>query len=110
MEFKTRLKQLREEKRYTHSQVAAILGKSEGAIRSWEMGRSTPDFNVLIELAKHFNVTTDFILGMSEYKSDEEKQNTIRISHETALAVSTLPPEIINKINSIIYSAMNCYR
>lgn len=71
MEFKDRIKQERDKKGLNHSQVAAILGKSEGAVRSWEMGRAKPDTDTLSKLAAYFNVTADYLLGLSDIKNPE---------------------------------------
>ena len=73
MTFKDRIKMLRVEKNMTQSQLAAMLGKSEGAVRAWEIERSKPDVDTLVILASYFKCTTDYLLGLSDYRNLEEK-------------------------------------
>lgn len=77
-----RVKLLREEKYLTVTELAAVVKKSEGAVRSWEMNRSKPDADTLIELAKYFECTTDYLLGLSNYKNEEEKENVLKSKEE----------------------------
>lgn len=73
MEFKDRLQTLRESKKMNIIQLADKFGKSEGAVRAWETGRAKPDVDTLIKLAKYFEVSTDFLLGLSDSKDGEKK-------------------------------------
>lgn len=75
-DFKTRIKELREgngKKALSHSQLASLFDKSEGAVRAWESGRNKPDADTLVCIAKYFNVSVDYLLGNSEYKKPENK-------------------------------------
>jgi len=82
MEFKDRIKALRVERNMTQSQVAAMLGKSEGAVRAWEIERSKPDIDTLIILADYFKCTTDYLLGLSDYRNSEEKKEIESLSKD----------------------------
>ncbi|MCL2367648.1 MAG: helix-turn-helix domain-containing protein, partial [Oscillospiraceae bacterium] len=82
MEFKDRIKALRVERNMTQSQVAAMLGKSEGAVRAWEIERSKPDIDTLIILAEYFKCTTDYLLGLSDYRNSEEKKEIESLSKD----------------------------
>jgi transcriptional regulator with XRE-family HTH domain len=64
MEFEKRIKGLRKAAMMTASQLAVTFNRSEGAVRSWETGRTKPDADTLIELAKFFHVTVDYLLGL----------------------------------------------
>lgn len=66
MEFKDRFKTLRTNASLSYSQIAALYGKTDAAIRSWEAGRTKPDVDTLIKLAKYFGCTTDYLLGLSD--------------------------------------------
>lgn len=72
-EFKTRIKELRESRRLSHSQMASIFDKSEGAIRAWETGRTKPDTDTLIKIADYFETSADYLLGRSEAKKPENE-------------------------------------
>jgi transcriptional regulator with XRE-family HTH domain len=62
----TRVKKLREKHSLTQKQLAEILGyKSDRSIQFIEYGKSDPDIEGLIILAKHFNVSIDYLVGHS---------------------------------------------
>ena len=71
-EFKDRLRQFRAERELSAAQIAVVFNKSEGAIRMWETGRAKPDADTLIKLAEFFNCSTDYLLGLTEYRNNAE--------------------------------------
>lgn len=71
MDFKDRLRELRESRSLSPSHVAVQFGKSESAIRMWETGRSKPDADTLISLAVFFDVSTDYLLGRTNVRNPE---------------------------------------
>ena len=64
--FKSRLKQLRTEKNLSQTELAKVLNVSQRSISSWETGFRQPDFETLERIAKFFEVTTDYILGLED--------------------------------------------
>lgn len=66
MEFKDRLKELRTEHDLSQMQLANILGVSQSAIAKWELGKTEPTASAIILVAKYFNESTDYILGIVE--------------------------------------------
>lgn len=62
--FKTRLKELRGNKNQT--ETAKEMGISRSALSYYEAGERTPDINVLCTIAKYYNVTADYLLGLSD--------------------------------------------
>lgn len=62
--FKERLKQLRLERQLSQSELAKNLGVSQRSISSWETGFRQPDFDTLERIARFFEVTTDYLLGL----------------------------------------------
>lgn len=81
MEFKDRIRELRIQRNLTLSQLAAAMGKSEGAIRSWETGRAKPDADSLVKLSDYFCCTVDYILGRSDTISSSTKAAEVFISY-----------------------------
>ena len=65
--FKNRLKELRIEKKISRKQLASDLFVSERLISYWENGARECDFEKLILIAKYFNVSVDYILGVSDF-------------------------------------------
>lgn len=66
MEFKDRLKELREIKGISQMQLAKELNLSQSAVAKWELGKTEPTASAIIAVAKYFNETTDFILGVTD--------------------------------------------
>ena len=66
MEFKDRLKELREGAGISQMQLAKELGVSQSAVAKWELGKTEPTASAIISVAKFFNETTDFVLGLED--------------------------------------------
>ena len=66
MEFKDRLKDLRVERGISQMQLAKELKLSQSAIAKWELGKTEPTASAIIAVAKYFNETTDFMLGVKD--------------------------------------------
>ena len=76
-----RIKELREEKAWTQTELAKILGRTRSCVNAWEMGISVPSTQYVVELASLFHISTDFLLGVEatasvsvEGLSDEDIQ------------------------------------
>jgi transcriptional regulator with XRE-family HTH domain len=62
-----RLKWLREQNRLAQKEIAAEIGmKTVNGYQKIEYGEREPKLEVLIKLAKLFNVSVDFLLGLSD--------------------------------------------
>lgn len=61
-----KLKELRIEQGISQRQLGEMLGFSNQAVSTWECGLREPDCDSLIELAMFFNVSVDYLLGLSE--------------------------------------------
>lgn len=64
-----RIKSLRERANLTQSEIARQLGISRSGVNAWEMGLSVPSTQYIVELAKKFGVSTDYLLGMENTSS-----------------------------------------
>ena len=62
--FPERLKELREKRGLSKSQLSYEIGYSQPAITRWENGLQVPNIEVAITVAKYFDVSTDYLLGM----------------------------------------------
>lgn len=67
--FSERLKELRQLRGLTQKDFAQEFNISSGTIGNWESGARLPDYATLIKIAKYFNVTTDYLLGLTDYKN-----------------------------------------
>lgn len=66
MEFKDIFLYLRKEKGLGQVQLAKELGVSNAVISFWETGRNEPTLYMLKKIAKYFNVSADFLLGIED--------------------------------------------
>lgn len=71
-----KLKELREQKKLTQSQVGDYIGAKKSAISLWESGKRQPDKDTLIRLATLFDVTVDYLLGREESPTQSQETKT----------------------------------
>ena len=57
------LRKLRKEKGMTQEQLAGTLNVNSRTVSRWENARTMPDFDVLIELAKLYDVSVEELLN-----------------------------------------------
>ncbi|HCH28755.1 MAG TPA: transcriptional regulator [Ruminococcaceae bacterium] len=63
-----RIRDLREDNDLTQKQVAAMLNCSQQVYSNYELGQRDIPTDILIALSKFYNVTTDYILGLSNIR------------------------------------------
>ena len=66
MNFRTRLKQLRNEKKINQRELANFLKVAPSTISMYESGQREPNFEVLESIADFFNVDLNYLLGKSD--------------------------------------------
>lgn len=59
-----RIKALREARGWTQAELARRLSITRNGVNSWEQGLSMPSPACLVDLAKLFSVSTDYLLGV----------------------------------------------
>lgn len=67
-----RLKSLREAKGMKQSELGKLLNVQDAAISKYESGKVPLTGETLLKLSKIFNVSTDYLLGNSDYDEDSE--------------------------------------
>lgn len=74
----TLLKELRIENKLTQEELANKLNElhdiklNKGMISKWESNKSEPRFEYVKHLSKLYNVSIDYLLGLTKYKNEEE--------------------------------------
>ena len=74
-----RLKEARKAKGATQEAVADFLGFTRPTYTAYESGRRKPDQDTLIKIAQYLNVSTDYLLGLTNIKDPLE---TITAHHK----------------------------
>ena len=64
--FNIRIKDLRIEKGLSTQQMATDFSVTVRTIQRWEIGETEPRLDVVIELAKYFGVSSDYLLGITD--------------------------------------------
>ena len=64
--FKERLKQLREQKGFTLSELGAKIGVTRQAIIKFENDKAFPSFWILCDLAEALSVSVSYLVGQTD--------------------------------------------
>lgn len=64
-----RIKALREARGWTQAELARRLSITRNGVNSWEQGLSMPSPACLVDLAKLFSVSTDYLLGVERLEA-----------------------------------------
>lgn len=73
MKFARRFRGLRAEKGWTQREVANLLGVSPTTVASWEQEKNNPGLDTLVEIAHLFDVSVDYLLGLTDSKVPAEQ-------------------------------------
>ncbi len=66
IKLQERLKELRKEQGLTQKQLAEKLFLDTSTVTKWETGQSEPKLETLVALAKFFNCSLDFLVGIKD--------------------------------------------
>lgn len=69
MNYIKRMRDLREDCDYTQEYVAHILGTSQTMYARYERGANELPIHHLLSLCKLYNVSSDYLLGLSDKKN-----------------------------------------
>lgn len=70
-----RLRSLREDKKLTQKQIAEHLNMSQTGYSQYEIGRNDVPTAILVKLAYFYDVSTDYILGVTDVSTPYERVN-----------------------------------
>ena len=76
-DFGEKIRTLRKEKELSQSELGnQIGGISKAVVSKYETGNVYPDYEIIVRIAKLYNVTTDYLLGMNDEKLPAEPSLT----------------------------------
>lgn len=67
IKFAKRLKELRKTERLSQTGLAEKIGVAQSNVSDWENNVSRPEYENLIKIAEIFDVTVDYLLGLTDY-------------------------------------------
>ncbi len=97
------LRELRRERSLTQEEVAEILGVSNRSVSRWENGVTMPDLDLLIQIARYYDVEVGEILDGGKKGEDTEKDMDKK-TEETMLKIA----EQVST-EKIVFSKKLCY-
>ena len=100
--FKERFNTLVNESGKTTRELAAEIGVSNPLISQWKNGKRTPTIASVIMIAKYFNVSVDWLLGLEE-KNNRSKTLDARVAAE----YTGLTDGAVQYLNRIIRNIKN---
>ena len=94
-DFGAVLKQLRKSHNLTQEELGLHIGLSKAVVSKYENGMGYPTFDMLIQIADYFGVSTDYLL-------DVPKNKTINVSSLNETQIETIQRVIaeFNKDNN----------
>ena len=69
MDYRIRIRNLREDNDLTQQDVAVILETSQTMYARYERGANEMPIRHLLRLAKYYDVSTDYLLGLTDKKT-----------------------------------------
>ena len=73
MIFRLRLRELLDEQKWSQKELAEKCGLTAATVSRWLSGTNVPDIQGVVNMAKAFNVTTDYLLGVSSIRNSSDK-------------------------------------
>lgn len=66
MDYRKRLRSLREDNDFSQAEIGKVIQKSQQGYSHIESGRAELKIDDLIALCKFYNVSSDYIIGLSD--------------------------------------------
>ena len=68
--YTTRIRKIREQYRMTQKEIAVLLGVSRRTYSDYENGKLRIPVEYVISLARHYDVSMDYITGVSNIRAE----------------------------------------
>lgn len=65
LDYRTRLRNIREDRDLTQSEIGKILNKSQQGYNHIEAGRAELKIDDLVKLCKFYNLSADYLIGLT---------------------------------------------
>lgn len=63
-----RIRTSRKEKQMSQAELAVLLNTTNDTVSLWELGKRDPSVEDLKKLCEIFNVSSDYLLGLSDFE------------------------------------------
>lgn len=65
IDYRTRIRNIREDRDYTQAQIGKVLNKSQQGYNHIEAGRAELRIDDLIKLCEFYNLSADYLIGLT---------------------------------------------
>ncbi len=66
MDYRTRIRDIREDRDYTQAQIGKLLNKSQQGYNHIEDGRAELKIDDLVILSRYYNLSADYLIGLTD--------------------------------------------
>lgn len=66
MDYRTRMRSVREDRDYTQAEIGKILNKSQQGYNHIEAGRAELKIDDLIKLCQFYHLSADYMIGLTD--------------------------------------------
>lgn len=66
MDYRSRLRSVREDRDYTQAEIGRVINKSQQGYNHIETGRAELKIDDLIALCRFYNLSADYLIGLSD--------------------------------------------
>ena len=100
MDFGARIRSAREQAGMTRDDLAKRLNIQYSALSKYESSAREPDFETLVQIARVLHVSTDYILGCTEYQMRLQKKGFDADAESLLLKYQTLSEDAKERIQN----------
>ena len=104
--MRSRIKELREKRGIIQAILAAELGITQQMLSKYERDILCIKVDVLMKIAEYFNVTTDYLLGISEVKRDLQGQMKMNKTLDTYYDLIEIYKDLDEYDQKMVWSIM----
>lgn len=104
--MESRIKQLRENRGLIQEILAAELGITQQMLSKYERDILCIKVDVLMKIAEYYNVTTDYLLGISEVKRDLQGQMKMNKTLDTYYDLIEIYKDLDEYDQKMVWSIM----
>ena len=97
-----RIAELRRKRNMSQKQFSKLLNVAQNTISQWETGQRDIDSTTLIKIAEFFNVSTDYLLCLTDIPSPLTQEKTPSYQEEVIQELEDITPEMASEVRQFI--------
>ena len=104
MDFSQRFVALRKSHKMTQEKIGELLNMSQRSIANWESGDRFPSISTLIDLSDKFDVSIDYLLGLSDIPDKLKQPAAVNgeLLDEVISRIQELPDPALPRVSDFL--------